>query len=52
MLLAIKERSVIEFVTGTIVHQSKSDLLEVKPLIMGDINELFVDHKSRGLGIG
>ena len=52
MLIAINDEKVIGFVMGTIVHQSKEDLLEAKPMIMGETNELYVDPKYRGKGVG
>ncbi len=52
MLIAVKDENVIGFVMGTIVHQTKEDLLEVKPMTMGEVNELYVDPKFRGKGVG
>jgi len=47
-----KEARIVAFIAGTILGQSKQDLLECVPAKDGRIIELFVDEKLRGQGIG
>jgi len=47
-----KEARIVAFIAGTILGQSKQDLLECVPTKDGRIIELFVNEELRGQGIG